>query len=476
MSQVRNDIGEEGRSSAEMKVVLIGIILLGADLCPAASLDRSFDDVSGVVMSRTGKRVQWNRGSAQDAEAERYIRAQLKRPLTASSAVQIALLNNHELQAIYEEIGLAQADLIEAGLLKNPLFTIERRFPGQAMEADILGEFIDLLFLPLRKRVAAAKLEATKLRVGAEILNTAAEVRVAFYENQGNQQIADLAQNVEQATAASAEVALQLHQAGNSRSLDLANEEALHVQAKVDFAKTLSTGIESREKLTRMLGLWGVDTSWRVSPRLPDPSKQEIGVAGLESRAIAQRLDLAAFKQETLSEARRLGFVRFEEISRGFEMGGHYEREKDGQYSVGPSFNLPIPFFNFGQAAKARSEAKVRQTQQRYLALAVQIRSEVRSARDRMLLARQRVDYVQSTAMPLRRRVVEESQLQYNAMQVSLFDLLRAKQEEVNAGREYVEALRDYWVARAELEKAVGGSLNGRLLQLSDSKEMAPKR
>ena len=137
---------------------------------------------------------------------------------------------------------------------------------------------------------------------------------------------------------------------------------------------------------------------------------------------------------------------------------------------------LPIPFFNFGQAAKARTEAKVRQSQQRYLALAVQIRSEVRSARDRMLLARQRVDYVQSTALPLRRRVVEESQLQYNAMQVSLFDLLKAKQEEVNSGREYVEALRDYWVARAELEKAVGGSLNGRLLHVFDNKEMAPKR
>ena len=459
-----------------MKLFVVGVVLLGAGVCPAASLDRSFDDVSGVVMTRTGKRVQWNRGSAQDAEAERYVRAQLRRPLTASTAVQIALLNNHELQATYEEIGIAQADLIEAGLLKNPLFSFQRRWPGQALEADILGEFIDLLFLPLRKRVAAAQLEAAKLRVGSEILKTVAEVRVAFYENQGNVQIADLAQSVEQATAAAAEAALQLHQAGNTRSLDLASEEALHVQAKVDFAKTQSAGIESREKLTRLLGLWGADTTWQVSPRLPDPPNKEVSVDGLESRAIAQRLDLAAYKQETLSEAHRLGLVRFQEIAQGFELGAHYEREKDGQYSVGPSLNLPIPFFNFGQAAKARTEAKVRQSRQRYLALAVQIRSEVRAARDRMLLARQRVEYVQSTALPLRRRVVEESQLQYNAMQVSLFDLLKAKQEEVNSGREYVEALRDYWVARAELEKAVGGSLNGRLLHVFDNKEMAPKR
>ena len=459
-----------------MRTLVVGIFFIATCLSYAGKLDQSFNDVSGAVMSRTGKRVQWNRGTALDAEAERYVRAQLKRPLTVNAAVQIALLNNHELQATYEEIGLAQADLIEAGLLKNPLFDFQRRWPGQALEADILGEFIDLLFLPIRKRVAAAQLEAAKLRVAAEILKTIAEVRVAFYENQGNQQLSDLAGSVAQATAASAEAALQLHQAGNTRSLDLANEEALNVQAKIDFAKAQSAGIESREKLTRMLGLWGKDTEWQIVPRLPDPPKGEIRASGLESRAIGQRFDLAALKKEALSEARRLSVARFDVIAQGFELGGHFERETDGTASTGPSIIVPLPFFNFGQGAKARSEANVRQLQQRYLALAVQIRSEVRSARDRMLLARQRVDYVQSTAMPLRRRVVEESQLQYNAMQVSLFDLLRAKQDEVNAGREYVEALRDYWVARAELEKAVGGSLNGKLFQVSDSKEIAPRK
>ncbi len=118
----------------------------------------------------------------------------------------------------------------------------------------------------------------------------------------------------------------------------------------------------------------------------------------------------------------------------------------------------------------------MRQLQQRYLGVAVQIRSEVRLARDRMLNARAMVDYSKSTVLPLRHRIVEESQLQYNAMQISLFDLLRAKQEEVNAARQSVQAQRDYWMARVELEKAVGGSLNGKLLQLSESKEIARGR
>lgn len=459
-----------------MKALVCFIVIAAASLCSAASLDQSFSDVSLTVLTRSGKHVQWNRGSAQDAEGERYVRTLLKRPLTANSAVQIALLNNHELQATYEEIGLARADLIEAGLLKNPLFSIERRWPGQALEMDILAEFVDLLFLPVRKRVARAELEAAKLRVAHEILKTVGEVRAAFFEHQGNLQLGDLGQSVEQASAASAEAALKLHEAGNTRALDLANEEALHVQAKLDNAKAHSAAIESREKLSKLMGAWGAQTDWKMAPRLPDPPSPEISASGLEARAIEQRLDLAAFKQDAFAQAQRLGSARFQEIAQQFEVGSHYEREADGVKSVGPSLIVPIPIFNFGQAAKARAEAKVRQLQQRYLALAVEIRSEVRNTRDRMLLARERVSYTQSTALPLRRRILEETQLQYNAMQIGVFELLRAKQEEVNTGREYVEALRDYWMARAELEKAVGGSLSGKRLLISADKEVVRRR
>jgi outer membrane protein, heavy metal efflux system len=443
-----------------MKTIVCFIAVLVATLSSGASLDQSFNDVSGTVLSRTGNRVQWNRGTPQDAEAEAYVRSLLKRPLTANAAVQVALLNNHELQATYEEIGIAQADVIEAGLLRNPLFSIERRLPGQALEVELLTQFIDILFLPIRKRAAKAQLEAAKSRVGNEVLKTAAEVRAAFYEHEGNLQLGDLVNEVEKAAAASAEAALQLQQAGNTRDLDLANEEAMHVQAKLDLAKGQALVIESREKLNKLIGAWGEQTNWTIAPRLPDLPRKEVGVARLESRAIEQRLDLAALRYEALGQAQSLGFARFQEVAQQFEIGGHYVREIPGEHSTGPSLRIPIPLFNFGQGVKARGEAKLRQLQQRYLGLAVQIRADVRTARDRMLNARAIVEYSQGTVLPLRHRVIEESQLQYNAMQISLSDLLRAKQEEVNAARQSVEAQRDYWVARADLEKAVGGSLS----------------
>src|SRR5581483_6264967 len=237
----------------------IGVVFSAAALAACAHVDPNpaFRELANTVHLRTGKRVQWNRGTAEDAEAQRAVQSLLSRPLTADSAVQIALLNNHNLQATYEELGIAQADLVEAGLLKNPVFEFQRRFPGQAAEIDLLQEFIDILLLPLRKRIAAAQFEAAKLRVGHEILTTAAEVRAAFYEHQGDQQLVDLRKTVADATERSAETALKMHEAGNLRDLDLASEQATHAQAKIDLAKAQASAVASREKLNKLMGAFG---------------------------------------------------------------------------------------------------------------------------------------------------------------------------------------------------------------------------
>src|SRR2546430_5749617 len=444
-------------------------LLLGAGVlagCAHVDPNPAFRELANTVHLRTGKRVQWNRGTAEDAQAQAAVSSLLSRPLTAESAVQIALLNNHTLQATYEELGIAQADLVEAGLLRNPIFTFERRFPGQAAEIDLLKEFIDIVLLPLRKRIAAAQFEAAKLRVGHEILKTAAEVCAAFYEHQGDQQLVDLRKTVAEATERSAETALKMKEAGNLRNLDLANEQATHAQAKIELAKAQSEAVQSREKLNKLMGAFGAQTNWTVASRLPELPGGEVSTSQLESRAIQQRLDLAAARQQFIAKSRSLGIARADAILQQAEVGAHYEREISGEYAVGPSVNVPIPIFNQGQAAVARSSAKLRQSEQRYLALAADIRSDVRAARDKMLLSRRQVEYFKSTALPTRTRVTEESQLEYNAMQIGPFQLLQAKQEEVKTGAESVEALRDYWVARAELEKAVGGSLSGKFISL----------
>jgi outer membrane protein, heavy metal efflux system len=442
--------------------------------CTSLNPGPAFDHLSETVHARTGKRVRWMRGTAEDAEVTRAVQSLLRGPLTADAAVQVALLNNRDLQASYEELGIAQADLVEAGLLQNPLITFERRWPGLATEADIAKMFIDVLLLPLRKRVAAAQFETAKMRVGHEILTLAAEVRGAFYQYQGDQQFLDMRRTVARAMERSAETALLMNEAGNISNLDLANEQAQHVGAKIELARAQTEAVESREKLSKLMGVWGQQTEWTVNTRLPNLPGHEVSPSGLESRAIAQRLDLAAARAEFVAKARSLGFARVESIMEGGEITAHFEREQEGNASVGPSFSIPLPIFNQGQPAVARARSKLRQSQQSYLSLAADIRSDVRAARDRMFLLRSQVEYYKSAVLPIRNRVVNESQLQYNAMQIGPIQLLQAKQEEVRTGADYIETLRDYWVARAELEKAVGGNLTGKIVPAESSLVIKP--
>src|SRR5438046_3772111 len=346
MSDLRNDAEKKGKRTMKLRklFLLSGTAALAG--CAHVDPNPAFRELANTVHLRTGKRVQWNRGTAQDAEAQAAVASLLRHPLTADAAVQVALLNNRNLQATYEELGIAQADLVETGLLRNPIFTFERRLPGQALEADLLKEFIDILLLPLRKRIAAAQFEAAKLRVGHEILKTAAEVRAAFYEHQGDQQLVDLRKTVAEATERSAETALRMNQAGNLRNLDLATEQASHAQVKIELAKTQSEAVQTREKLNKLMGAFGTQTNWSVAPRLSELPGSEVSTAQLESRAIQQRLDLAAAHQQFIAEARARGIARAEAILQGAEFGAHYEHEIEPRHSTGPSVSVPIAIFN----------------------------------------------------------------------------------------------------------------------------------
>src|SRR5262249_1304801 len=117
------------------------------------------------------------------------------------------------------------------------------------------------------------------------------------------------------------------------------------------------------------------------------------------------------------------------------------------------------PIFDQGQARVARLRAQLHAAQHRADALAVAIRSEVRQARNRLMIARTTIESYAQTLIPLRERIVALSQSQYNAMRLGVYQLLQAKQNEIDSYRQYIEAVRDYWIARADLERAVGTRL-----------------
>jgi cobalt-zinc-cadmium efflux system outer membrane protein len=444
---------------------------VGALACAAALLgcsvprEAGFPDVAKAVEARTGHRIFWNQGGAADAEVDRVVRAMLQHELRPAEAVQIALLGNRSLQATYEELMIAQADVVQAGLLRNPVFAASFRFSPQQLyvpniDLDVEQDFLSVLMLPARKRVAEATFESVKLRVGYQVVELAYEVRGAYFSLQGALQIAAMRRAILEAAEASLDLATRQHEAGNTSDADLASEQALHEQVLIDLARSRAEILAAREKLTRLMGLWGEGAGFTIGERLPDLPTDDPPLAHVESLAITQRLDVASARQEMQARSYALAMARDFRWLGAVSAGGHFERELD-QHFIGPMVQLELPIFDQKQAAIARLEAELQQSKSRLHALSVEARSEVREARGRVVLARELAEHYRTVVIPLRERLVALMQQQYDAMLIGVYQVLMAKQNEVNAYREYIEAVRDYWIARSDLDRAAGGRLVG---------------
>jgi len=453
----------------QRKRVAAAVIVTAAIVLPScAGPDASLDRVQSTIGERIGKRVHWNRGGPEDEQIAQGVRDLLRRPLTADGAVQIALLNNRELQERFEEIGIAQADLIQAGLLSNPNFAASVRFPdrspsGTNVEYSIAQNFLDLLVMPLRKRVAAAQVTAAEMRAANEVLRLAAEVKIAFYTAQARRQLLGRLRVVVETNESAAEFTKQLRDAGNTSDLELANQQGSYEQSRLEVAQTELQVRRDRERLNRLLGVWGADTNWTMADHLPELPGRESSLQNLESHAIAQRLDLQAarlrldFIGQALALRTRTRFLPAE-----IKLGVDSERDPDGQRLTGPTLDLELPIFNQGQGEIAKLTAQYRQAQRELEAMAINIRSEVREARDQLVAARDLTSDIGKRLLPTQQQALKLTLQQYNFMLKGAYDLLFAKQNEIAAERSYIEAWRDYWIARAELERAVGGSLGGK--------------
>jgi len=445
------------------------LILLGAGvlLTGCASVDPrpAFSDVEKAVSQRAGQPPAWTRSAAEGAEIESAVREVLKGELTVDSAVRIALVNNRSLQATFEEIGVSQADLAQASLIKNPEFGGFARFPsglpsGTNVELGLVQDVLDIFVRPLRRKVGAAQLEQTKLRVGNEALGLIAEVKTAYFTLQARQQLVSRLTLVTEVNRAAAEFAQSQHEAGTLSDLDLAAHQATYNQSKVDVAMEQTHVRSDRERLNRLLGLWGADTQWKVVERLPTIPNDEPPNSGLESLAISQRLDIGAARWGVDVVGRALALKRGTRyFPVGINVGIETEKDSGGQRVTGPSLSLQLPIFDTGKASIARLEAQHRQAQRQLEAIAINARSEVREARDLVLATRDVARYYGQVLLPQRVEILDLTLKQHNMMLKGAYDLLLAKQSEVTAERAYVEAWRDYWIARTQLELAVGGRL-----------------
>jgi cobalt-zinc-cadmium efflux system outer membrane protein len=244
---------------------------------------------------------------------------------------------------------------------------------------------------------------------------------------------------------------------GNLLEVDLATHRASVEASRIEVAEAENALLDAREQLNVALGLSGAQTMWSIAGPLRPAEGLTWKDDSTESEAIAKNLDLAEMAKRMEAVAKRLGLHRTEGVLP--HLSGGFHGEQDGiSWELGGHFTVALPIFDRAQGKIISAKSELGAMRERYVATAVALRANLRMAQNRVESAGKRAQHYQQALIPAREKALAETLLQYNAMHVSVFQVLDVQRRVTEAGIAYTETLLDYWKARAALDQIrVGG-------------------
>lgn len=388
----------------------------------------------------------------------------LKQPLDADAAVRIAMVNSRELRAQLRELGVPASRLMTAGMVANPTFEVEF-LPERDSKYELRIEYdlTSLIMAPLRRGAALDELEAARFSAAGAVVDLGYRVRSRFYALQAASQRLVLAQQALDALAASRDAARALVDAGNIRQLDAASQIAAYERARVDVARLELEVAQRREEVQRILGLHGDQTTWEIKGDLPVAPDAPPQLDDVERRALEANLDMQASKKRLDALSKQSGVLRTEAWLPEVAADVHALRVKSespdvsGSWLWGAGVSIQVPLFDRRQGRLAGIASSFDAGLERYQGLAIDVRSAARDARSQLLSALARARQYQAVILPAEREVLQQTLLQYNAMQIGVFQLLSARRELLDAQLAYVNTLKEYWTAQAGMEALAQG-------------------
>ena len=427
--------------------------------CASFSPDGGVGEVSALTKERTGQVVQWHRTQADLDTVAARVADLLKSPLAPETAVEMALLNNRGLQADFAELGIAEADLVQAGRLKAPTLSFGRLAGGGALEIDrsVMFGILDLLTMPAATGIARQRFEQAQLRAATAAVGLAAQARRAYFEAVAAQQLVGYCLQVKEAAEASADLARRMAVAGSFSKLDQMREQAFYADATSQLARALQQAVARRERLTRVLGLSAAQVNFQLPETLPELPAQVLQPENAEQTALDTRLDVRLAKSDAETTAKSLGLTNVTRFVNALDAGYQDKSQSGTPNEHGFLVQVEVPLFDFGGARTARAQAQYMQAMNRTAQVAVNAQSEVRESYAAYRTAYDLAKHYRDEVVPLRQRISDENLLRYNGMLIGVFELIADAREQVSGVTGYVEALRDYWVADTDLQIALTG-------------------
>ncbi len=434
---------------------------LGLAACASPDEEGALRSVNSLVVERAGETVVWHRDDASREQAAFAVRNLLSEPLSAEGAVQFAFLRNPAIQASLANLGISEADVAQAGRLRNPVFSIERVAGGGAVEVSrqILFSLMSLLTLEARTEIARSDAEGVRYEAALEIVQAANEVRTAWVEAVGARERSRLVDRIFNSASAAEELAQRMVVAGNMSALEQAQIKANLAEVAGQRGELRAAAEMARERLIRAMGVWGDDLGFELPNDLPSLPGAVRDFGAIERIAISQRLDIRVARTRVQTLARNLDLTKASAVISLVEVGLSIDSEREPEEDdifrrdlVGFEFEFEIPIFDQGEARISRATWEYMQAVEQLRSLAVTARSEVREAyvayRASLDLAR----HYRDVLVPLRAQISQEELVRYNGMLASVFDLLSATEQHSAASIAALDARQDFWMANDTMD------------------------
>ncbi|MBS0555447.1 MAG: TolC family protein [Proteobacteria bacterium] len=441
--------------------LLAATVLTG---CASVAIDENFAEVERFAREQTGSEVRWLRSDPEREAMRTEVDRLLAQPLAIDDAVRIALGYSPAFQSLLAEAAVASADATGSARIGNPVFTFERLFRSGAegREIDIgrsLGiSLFDLLFLPARLEQAEFRQQQTRLQSSITLLSTVTEVRQAWVDAIAARQVARYREEVATAAGTAAELARRMQATGNFSRLQRAREQALAAEETANLIRARQNATAAREALIQRLGLTPSQAqALRLPDQLPALPEAPMDEATAGAALLENRLDVRIARTDLDRTAKSLGLTRVTSVVNGLHVAGVRNSETGESSQRGFEIELPLPLFDFGDAARAGGEARYLAAFNRTLELASNASSQVRVAYEGYRSAYDLARHYRNEVVPLRQNITEESVLQYNGMLIGVFELLAAARSQSASAVQAIEAERDFWRAEAALKASLLG-------------------
>jgi len=432
--------------------------------CAGTQIDWNFSDVQQQSRESLGADVKWLTTDDARRQAQVDVDGLLGQPLDGDGAVRIALAYSPALQAMLYDASASSASATQSARLPNPVFAFERlaRNVGGMQELEITRSLsislLDLLMLPARLRLADFQQQAAKISLAANVAQSAVDARQAWVNAVAAQQSAQYAQQVKATADASAEIARRMQAVGNFSKLQRAREQAFAADAVAQLARAMQARQSSREVLVRALGLSGQQAeSLKLPDRLPDLPAVPRDESTVAQTALGQRLDVRLARANLDFIAREQGLTTVTSFVNAFDVGVKQDKETGLSRQRGYDLSVPLPIFDFGDAARSRAQSTYMAAFYRTAQLTVDAGSQVRESYGAYRTAYDISKHYRDEIVPLRKTIAEENVLRYNGMLIGVFELLADSREQIGSVIQAIDAQRDFWLADAALQAALIG-------------------